>query len=51
MLQPFKLEKTCSDCKDIQTGGGINNNYIIMTILNDYKNKYNKIIHKYIIYV
>jgi hypothetical protein len=47
----FKLEKECSNCKDIQKGGGITNNNIILTLLNYYKNKYNKIIHKYIIYV
>jgi prophage antirepressor-like protein len=48
----FKLEKSCKNCKDIQTGGGINNeNYIIMSLLNDYKNKYNRIIKKYFIYV
>ena len=47
----FKLEKECSNCKDIQKGGGINNNNIILTLLNYYKNKYNKIIQKYIIYV
>jgi prophage antirepressor-like protein len=46
----FKLEKKCANCKDIQTGGGINNyNNIIITFLNDYKNKYNDIIKKYII--
>jgi len=46
----FKLEKTCKECKDIQTGGGINNdNYIIMALLRDYQNKYDKIIMKYII--
>jgi len=46
----FKLEEKCSNCKDIQTGGGINNN-IIITLLNYFKNKYNKIIEKYIIYI
>lgn len=46
----FKLEKTCKECKDIQTGGGVNNeNNIIMTLLNVYTNKYNKIIKKYMI--
>ena len=45
----FKLEKTCNDCKDIQTGGGINN--IIMYLLNCYKNEYNEIKKKYIISV
>ena len=46
----FKLEKTCKECKDIQTGGGVNNeNNIIMTLLNVYTNKYNKIINKYLI--
>ena len=45
----FKLEKTCKDCKDIQTGGGLNNNnYIIMSLLNDYEKKYNKIMMKYL---
>jgi prophage antirepressor-like protein len=46
----FKLEKTCKECKDIQTGGGVNNeNNIIMSLLNVYTNKYNKIIKKYMI--
>ena len=46
----FKLEKTCKECKDIQTGGGVNNeNNIIMSLLNVYTNKYNKIINKYLI--
>jgi hypothetical protein len=45
----FKLEKTCKDCKDIQTGGGLNN--IIMSLLNDYENKYKKIMIKYIIHI
>jgi predicted GIY-YIG superfamily endonuclease len=46
----FKLEKTCNNCKDIQTGGGIiKYNYIIIQLLDDYKNKYNEIIKKYII--
>ena len=46
----FKLEKTCKECKDIQTGGGVNNeNNIIMSLLNVYTNKYNKIIKKYLI--
>ena len=44
----FKLEKECKDCKDIQTGGGINNN-IIMSLLNEYETKYNKMLKKYII--
>jgi hypothetical protein len=43
----FKLEKTCKDCKNIQIGGGVNN--IIMTLLNNYKNKYNEILKKYIL--
>ena len=48
----FKLEKTCKDCKDIQTGGGINNdNNIIMSLLNDYENEYKKIMMKYIIHI
>jgi predicted GIY-YIG superfamily endonuclease len=46
----FKLEKECKDCKDIQTGGGINNNNIIMSLLNCYENEYNKILNKYIRY-
>ena len=38
----FKLEKTCTNCKDIQTGGGINNNNnLIMTLLNYYTKIYN----------
>ena len=46
----FKLEKTCMECKDIQTGGGINNdNNIIMSLLNCYENEYNKILQKFII--
>jgi prophage antirepressor-like protein len=45
----LKLEEECSNCKDIQKGGGINN--IILNLLNYYKNKYNKIIQKYIIYI
>ena len=51
----FKLEKSCKTCKDIQTGGGINNenneNNIIMSLLNDYENKYKKIMMKYIIQI
>jgi prophage antirepressor-like protein len=48
----FKLEKSCKNCKDIMTGGTINNeNNIIMSLLNNYKNKYNEIIKKYIIYI
>ena len=48
----FKLEKNCTDCKNIQKGGGENNNNnIILSLLNDYENKYNKIINKYIIYI
>ncbi len=48
----FKLEKECKDCKDIQTGGGINNNNnIIMSLLNCYENEYNKILNKYIRYI
>ena len=54
----FKLEKSCKTCKDIQTGGGINNknnesneNKIIMSLLNDYENKYKKIMMKYIIQI
>jgi predicted GIY-YIG superfamily endonuclease len=48
----LKLEKKCTNCKDIQTGGGINNdNNIIMSFLNNYKNKYNEIIKKYIIFI
>ena len=40
----FKLEKTCKECKDIQTGGGVNNeNNIIMSLLNVYTNKYNDV--------
>ena len=46
----FKLEKTCKNCKDIQTGGELNNN-IIMSLLNDYENKYKKIMIKYIIHI
>ena len=46
----FKLEKECKNCKDIQTGGGINNdNNIIMSLLDEYENKYNKMLKKYII--
>ena len=52
----FKLEKSCKTCKDIQTGGGINNdnndnndNKIIMSLLNEYENKYKKNMTKYII--
>ena len=46
----FKLEKTCKKCKDIQTGCGINNdNNIIMSLLDEYENKYNKMLKKYII--
>jgi prophage antirepressor-like protein len=45
----FKLEENCKDCKDIQKGGGVNNNNIILSLLNYYENKYNKIINKYII--
>jgi hypothetical protein len=48
----FKLEEKCSKCKDIhQEGGGEINNNISMALLNEYKNKYNKIIEKYIIYI
>lgn len=48
----FKLEKKCEDCKDIQTGGGANNeNNIIIYLLNDYENKYKKIMIKYIIHI
>ena len=46
----FKLEKTCKECKDIQTGGGTNNdNNIITSLINEYQNKYKKIMIKYII--
>jgi prophage antirepressor-like protein len=46
----LKLEKNCKNCKDIQTGGAINNdNHIIMFLLDFYKNKYNKILNKYVI--
>lgn len=48
----FKLEKKCKKCKDLQIGGGINNeNNIIMYLLNKYKNKYKKIMVKYIIHI
>jgi hypothetical protein len=44
-----KLEKECKDCKDIQTGGGINNNNnIIISLLNEYENEYNNMLNKYI---
>ena len=42
----LKIEKNCKECKDIQTGGGINND-IIISLLDFYKNKYNKILNKY----
>ena len=47
----FKLEEKCKDCKIIQKGGEVNNNNIILYLLNDYENKYNKIINKYIIHI
>jgi len=47
----LKLEKKCANCQYIQTGGGLENNNIIMSLLDEYKNKYNKIMKKYIIHI
>lgn len=46
----FKLEASCKDCKNIQTGGGLmNENIIIMSLINNYNNQYINIMKKYLI--
>jgi prophage antirepressor-like protein len=45
----LKIEKNCRDCNNIQIGGSLNNeNNIIMSLINEYQNKYDQIIKKYV---
>jgi hypothetical protein len=41
IIRCLKIEKECTNCKEIQLGGGIENN-IINNLINYYQEKYDK---------